>query len=143
MEQSPSSNTDSVSALQKFSTPSIYVTKISSCVLRQRSQTLSLPFPTLSKHKNLHVEHVYKQQIAHRQNTKHCYMFLLLSTAIFSTEELEAPNCCLCIQSNSAGFSFINTGKQVHLKHARRHFERNLVKDVYHRSVASRNWLKS
>ena len=24
---------------------------------------------------------------------------------------LEAPNYCLCIQSNSAGFSFINTGK--------------------------------
>jgi len=56
---------------------------------------------------------------------------------------LEAPNYCLCIQSNSAGFSFINAGKQVHLKHARRHFERNLVKDVHHRSVASRNWLKS
>jgi len=52
---------------------------------------------------------------------------------------LEAPNYCLCIQ----GFSFVNTGKQVHLKHARRHFERNLVKDVHHRSVASRNWLKS
>ena len=43
---------------------------------------------------------------------------------------LEAPNYCLCIQSNSASFSFVNTGKQVHLKHARRHFERNLVKDV-------------
>ena len=56
---------------------------------------------------------------------------------------LEAPNYCLCIQSKSAGFSFVNTGKQVHLKHARRHFERNLVKDVHHRSVASRNWLKS
>ena len=56
---------------------------------------------------------------------------------------LEAPNYCLCIQSNSAGFSFVNTGKQVHLKHARLHFERNLVKDVRHRSVASRNWLKS
>ena len=55
---------------------------------------------------------------------------------------LEAPNYCLCIQSNSAGFSFVNTGKQVHLKHARRHFERNLAKDVHHRSVASRNWLK-
>jgi len=36
---------------------------------------------------------------------------------------LEAPNYCLCIQSNSAGFSFVNTGKQVHVKHARRHFE--------------------
>ena len=35
------------------------------------------------------------------------------------------------------------TGKQVHLKHTRRHFERNLVKDVHHRSVASRNWLQS
>jgi len=56
---------------------------------------------------------------------------------------LEAPNYCLCIQSKSAGFSFVNTGKQVHLKQARRHFERNLVKDVHHRSVASRNWLKS
>jgi len=33
--------------------------------------------------------------------------------------------------------------KQVHLKHARRHFERNLVKDVHHRSVTSRNWLKT
>jgi len=29
------------------------------------------------------------------------------------------------------------------LEHARRHFERNLVKDLHHRSVASRNWLKS
>ena len=48
---------------------------------------------------------------------------------------LEAPNYCLCRQANSAGFSFINTGKQVHLKHARRHFERNLVKDVHHRSI--------
>jgi len=56
---------------------------------------------------------------------------------------LEAPNYCLCIQSNSAGFSFVNTSKHVHLKHARRNFERNLVKDVHHRSVASRNWLKS
>ena len=37
---------------------------------------------------------------------------------------LEAPNYCLCIQSNSAGFSFVNTGKQVHLKHARRLFQR-------------------
>ena len=55
---------------------------------------------------------------------------------------LEAPNYSLCIQSNSAGFSFVNTGEQVHLKHARRHFERNLVKDVHHRSVAYRNWLK-
>jgi len=56
---------------------------------------------------------------------------------------LVAPNYCLCIQSNSAVFSFVNTGKQVNLKHARRNFERNLVKDVHHRSVASRNWLKS
>ena len=56
---------------------------------------------------------------------------------------LETPNYCLCIQSNSAGFSFVNTGKQVHLKQARRHFERNLVKDVHHRSVPFRNWLKS
>jgi len=55
---------------------------------------------------------------------------------------LEAPNHCLCIQSNSAGFSFVNTDKQVHLKHARRHFERNLVKDVHHRSVPPRNWFK-
>ena len=44
---------------------------------------------------------------------------------------LGAPNYCLCIQSNSAGFSFVNIGRQVHLKHARRHFERNLVKDVH------------
>jgi len=56
---------------------------------------------------------------------------------------LEAPNYCLCKQSNNAGFSFVNSGKQVHLKHARRRFERNLVKDVHHRSVASRSWLKS
>ena len=56
---------------------------------------------------------------------------------------IEAPNYCLCIQSNSAGFSFVNTGRQVHLKHVRRHFERNLVKDVHHRSAPSRNWLKS
>jgi len=28
---------------------------------------------------------------------------------------LEAPNYSICIQSNSAGFSFVNTGKQVHL----------------------------
>jgi len=50
--------------------------------------------------------------------------------AIYSVSpSLEAPNYCLCIQSNSAGFSFVNTGKQVHLKHTRRHFERNLVKD--------------
>jgi len=41
------------------------------------------------------------------------------------------------------GFLVVNTGKQIHLKHARRHFERNLVEDVHHRSVASRNWLKS
>jgi len=56
---------------------------------------------------------------------------------------LVAPNYCLCIQSKSGGFSFVNTGKQVHLKLARRHFERNSVKDVHHRSVPSRNWLKS
>jgi len=36
------------------------------------------------------------------------------------------------------GFSFVNTGKQVHLKHAKRNFEQNFVKDVHHRSVASR-----
>ena len=29
---------------------------------------------------------------------------------------LEAPNYCLCIQSNSAGFSFVNTGKHVQFK---------------------------
>jgi len=56
---------------------------------------------------------------------------------------LEAPDYCQCIQSNSSVFSFVNTGKQVHLKHTRRHFERNLVKDMHHRSVASRKWLKS
>ena len=55
---------------------------------------------------------------------------------------LEVPNYCLCTQSNSAGFSFVNTGKQVHLKHTRRHFEPNLVKDVHHRSATSRNWFK-
>jgi len=55
---------------------------------------------------------------------------------------IEAPNYCLCIRSNSAGFSFVNTGKQFHLKHARRHFERNLAKDVHHRIVESRNLLK-
>jgi len=37
----------------------------------------------------------------------------------------------------------VNTGKQVNLKQARKHFERNLVKDVHHRSVASRNWLNN
>ena len=52
---------------------------------------------------------------------------------------LEAPNYCLCIQSNSTGFSLVNNGKQVHLKQARRHFERYLAKDVHNRSVASRN----
>ena len=36
---------------------------------------------------------------------------------------LEAPNYCLCIKPNTAGFSFVNTGKQVHLKHARWHFK--------------------
>ena len=55
----------------------------------------------------------------------------------------EAPNYCLCIQSNSRGFLSVNTGKQVNLKHTRRHFERNLLKDLHHRNVASRNWLKS
>ena len=67
---------------------------------------------------------------------------------------------CLVIQSDSIargpkllsmyeytvkqrGFLVRNTGKQVHLKHARRHFERNLVKDLHHRIVASKNWLKS
>jgi len=30
----------------------------------------------------------------------------------------EAPNYCLCIQLNSAGFSFVDTGKQVHLNNA-------------------------
>jgi len=69
-----------------------------------------------------------------KRNTKCSYRVIL---------SLEAPNYCLCIQSNSVGFSFINTGKQVHLKQARRHFERNLLKDVHHRSAGSRNWLKS
>ena len=55
---------------------------------------------------------------------------------------LEVPKYCICIQSNSAGFSFVNTGKQVHLNHVRQHFELNLVKDVNHGSVASGNWLK-
>jgi len=72
--------------------------------------------------------------------------YVVLSTPLLPfyrvSISLEAPNYCPCIQSNSAGFSFVNTGKQVHLKHVRRHFERNLVKDVHHRSVASRNWLK-
>jgi len=56
---------------------------------------------------------------------------------------LEAPKYCQCIQSNSVGFSFVNTGKQVHLKHARRHFERNLVKDVHHRSVSIQKLVKN
>ena len=68
----------------------------------------------------------------------YCFHTLLYRVSL----SLEAPNYCPCIQSNSADFSFVNTGKQVHLKHARRHSERNLVKDVHHRSVASRNWLK-
>ena len=70
-------------------------------------------------------------------NLTHVYLLYRVSLS------LEAPNYCLYIQSNSAGFSFVNTGKQVNLKNARRHFERNLVKDVHHKSVASRNWLKS
>ena len=70
-------------------------------------------------------------------------MPITTNTAIYRVSlSLEAPNYCLSIQSNSAGFSFVNTGKQVHLQYARRHVERNLVKDVHHRSVASRNWLK-
>jgi len=78
----------------------------------------------------------------HLSGPRHTYVTLrqLTYRVILS---LEAQNYCLCMQSNSAGFSFINTGKQVQLKHARRHFERNLVKDVHHRSDASRNWLKS
>ena len=56
---------------------------------------------------------------------------------------LEIPNYCLCTQLKSAVFSFVNTGKQVHLKHARWHYERNLVKDVHHPSVECRNWLKN
>jgi len=55
---------------------------------------------------------------------------------------LEGSNYFLCIQSKSAGFSFVNTGKRVHLKHARRHFERNLVKDVHHRSVSIQKLVK-
>ena len=55
---------------------------------------------------------------------------------------LEAPNYCLCIQSKSVGFSFVNTGKQVHLKHARRHFERNLVKDVHRRKCCIQKLVK-
>ena len=71
--------------------------------------------------------------------SKHIYIYILYRVSL----SLEAPNYCLCIQPNSAGFSFVNTGKQVHLKYARRHFERNLVKDVHHRSVPFRNLLKS
>jgi len=77
--------------------------------------------------------HVVRRSL-HHMRTQYIYRVSL---------SLEVPNRCLCIQSNNAGFSFVNTDKQVHLKHARRHFERNLVKDVHHRSVASRNWLKS
>jgi len=40
-------------------------------------------------------------------------------------------------------FLFVYTGGDVHLKHGRRHFQRNLLKDVHRRSAASRNWLKS
>ena len=71
------------------------------------------------------------------------FHFISMLVIYRASLSLEAPNYCLCIQSNSAGFSFVNTGKQVHLKHGRRHFERNLVKDVHHRSVESRNGLKS
>jgi len=86
-----------------------------------------------------------------RQNLCSCDTLLLLLLIPDSVHRvryrvilsLEAPNYCLCIQSNSVGFSFVNTGKKVHLKHARRHLERNLVENVHHRSVASRNWLKS
>ena len=74
--------------------------------------------------------------------TEKPFLFKFRSYFYRMSLSLEALNYCLCIQSSSAGFSFVNTGKQVHLKHARRHFERNLLKDVHHRSVASRNWLK-
>ena len=46
--------------------------------------------------------------------------FYYITTFYRASLSLEAPNYCLCIHSNSAGFSFINTGKQVHLKQARR-----------------------
>jgi len=72
------------------------------------------------------------------------FMYVIISAPLYRVSlSLEAPNSCLCMQSKIADFSFVNTGKQVHLKHARRHFQRNLVKDVHHRSVASRNWLKT
>jgi len=82
----------------------------------------------------------------HLFGDSHMYIYVCVCVCVCIQGESLArgpTNYCVCILSNSVGFSFINTGKQVHLKHARRHFERNLVKDVHHRSVASRNWLKS
>ena len=40
------------------------------------------------------------------------HSLLNLSTRYRVSLSLEAPNYCPCIQSNSAGFSFVNTGKQ-------------------------------
>jgi len=63
---------------------------------------------------------------------------------IIQSESLaRGPKLLSMYRSKSAGFSFVNNGKQVHLKHARRHFERNFVKDMHHRCVPPRNWLKS
>jgi len=88
------------------------------------------------------VEKYYRAGWAADDNTAHTHC--VTDTLYYRVSLLlEVPNYCLCIQSNSAGLSFVNTGKQVHLKHARRHFERNLVKDVHHRIAASRNLLKS
>jgi len=47
------------------------------------------------------------------------YIFILASLTIgnIQSESLaRGPNYCLCIESNSAGFSFVNTGNQVHLE---------------------------
>ena len=76
------------------------------------------------------------------KNIVHNYEYFCYHYIYRVSLSLEAPNYCLCIQSNSGGFSFVNTGKQVHLKHARWHFERNLVKDMHRPSAAPRNWLK-
>jgi len=79
-----------------------------------------------------------RKEFTHIHTHTYIYIYIYIICMYRVSLSLEAPNYCLCIQSNSVGFSFVNTGKQVYLKHARRHFERNLVKYVHHRRVASR-----
>ena len=67
----------------------------------------------------------YVERNTEARSRNRCYRRQAVSIKNRVSLSLEAPDYCLCIQSNSAGFSFVNTGRQVHLKHARRHFERN------------------